>query len=77
MVSNRGGPLRESRGIWVDAGRSDDFFLDLAAQAFVTGLREAKVSAKTIAFELFDGRHGGVEWRYPLALRWLAERIAP
>lgn len=35
------------------------------------------MSAKTIAFELFDGRHGGVEWRYPLAMRWLAERIAP
>jgi hypothetical protein len=29
-----------------------------------------------IAFELFEGGHGGVEWRYPIALRWLAERIA-
>lgn len=76
MVRDRGAGLRDSRGMWIDAGRSDDFFLDLGAQAFVVGLREAQVPKKVIAFELFDGRHGGVDWRYPLALRWLAERIA-
>ena len=77
MVRERGAVLREARGIWVDAGTSDDYYLDLGAQAFVAGLREARVSKEVIAFELFDGGHGGVEWRYPLALRWLAERIAP
>ena len=57
------------------AGRVE--FLDLGAQAFVAGLREARVAKDRIAFELFEGGHGGVEWRNPLALRWLAERIAP
>jgi hypothetical protein len=30
-----------------------------------------------VAFELFEGGYGGLEWRFPLALRWLAEHIAP
>jgi hypothetical protein len=77
MVQDRGAALRGSRGIWIDAGLADDYFLDLGAQSFVAGLREAKVSERVISFELFEGAHGGLEWRYPLALRWLAERIAP
>jgi hypothetical protein len=26
--------------------------------------------------ELFDGRHGGISWRYPLAIRELALALA-
>ena len=29
------------------------------------------------SFELFDGTHGAIEYRYPLALRYLAERLTP
>ena len=28
-----------------------------------------------VFFELFDGTHSSVEYRYPLALRYLAERL--
>jgi hypothetical protein len=28
-----------------------------------------------IVFELFDAGHGGIEDRYPVALRYLAERL--
>ena len=27
-------------------------------------------------FELFDAKHGGIEYRYPLAIAWLADRLA-
>jgi hypothetical protein len=27
-------------------------------------------------FELFDGSHGGIEYRYPMAIRYLAESMA-
>jgi hypothetical protein len=30
-----------------------------------------------VHYELFDGAHGGIEWRYPPAMGWLAERLAP
>jgi hypothetical protein len=28
-----------------------------------------------VFFELFDGTHSSIEYRYPLALRYLAERL--
>jgi len=30
-----------------------------------------------VHFELFEGGHGGIDYRYPLALRYLAERLQP
>jgi hypothetical protein len=30
-----------------------------------------------VHFELFDAGHGGIDWRYPLALAYLAERLSP
>jgi len=30
-----------------------------------------------VRFELFDGTHGGISWRYPLSLAYLAERLTP
>jgi hypothetical protein len=29
-----------------------------------------------VHFELFDGTHAGIEWRYPEAIGWLAERLS-
>ncbi|HEX6762691.1 MAG TPA: alpha/beta hydrolase-fold protein [Gaiellaceae bacterium] len=69
--------LRGLRGIWIDAGKSDEFLLDLGAQAFRGAVREAGVADDDVAYELFAGKHGGITWRYPLALGWLVERLAP
>jgi len=66
--------LRSMRAIWIDAGTRDEWFLDLGAQAFRTGCERA--GATVTHFELFDAGHGGIEYRYPLALRHLAERLA-
>jgi hypothetical protein len=37
----------------------------------------AGVADDSVYFELFDAGHGGIEYRYPLALAWLAERLTP
>jgi S-formylglutathione hydrolase FrmB len=67
--------LRGMRGIWLDAGRGDEFNLDLAAMALHRALGEAGVAREATHFELFDGGHSGIGWRYPLALAWLTARL--
>jgi S-formylglutathione hydrolase FrmB len=61
--------------IYIDAGKRDEFFLDLGAEAFRRAL--AAIGVTDVFFELFDAKHGGIEYRYPLSLRYLAERLAP
>ena len=62
--------LQILKGIWIDAGRSDEYYLDVGARCFSSVLSAIGVSHR---FELFDGRHGSIEHRYPLAIRYLAE----
>jgi S-formylglutathione hydrolase FrmB len=75
MAPEHADDLRSMRAIWIDAGRSDDFYLDLGAEAFRETL-EALGVTDAVRFELFDGTHANIEWRYPMALRFLAERLA-
>jgi hypothetical protein len=75
MVPDHADALRGLRGIWVDAGRSDDYFLDVGAAAFTAALRRAGVD--DIDFELFEGTHSRIGYRFPLSLAWLAEHLAP
>jgi len=74
MAASYADALRSLRAIWIDAGRSDEFFLDVGAEAFRRELEQLGVT--DVRFELFDGRHGGIEYRYPLALRYLAEQLS-
>ena len=75
MVDRYADALRSLRAVWIDAGTRDEWFLDIGAQAFRDGLRALGLPDDRVAFELFDAAHGGIEYRYPLALRWLASRI--
>lgn len=75
MVDRFAGALRGLRGIWIDAGTRDDYFLDLGAEAFRAGLDRIGVSSDVVRFELFDATHAMIDYRYPLALSWLAERL--
>lgn len=68
--------IRSLRAVWIDCGTRDDYFLDIGAQAFHRQLVDTGLPADRIAFELFDGTHSGVDYRYPLALDWLARRLA-
>jgi hypothetical protein len=39
--------------------------------------RRRDVGVTDVHFELFDATHMGIEYRYPLGLAYLAERLAP
>lgn len=75
MVAGHADAMRGMRAIYIDAGKGDEWFLDLGAEAFRRALLDVGVT--DVFFELFDGRHGGIEYRYPLALKYLAERLSP
>jgi hypothetical protein len=74
MVPNHADALRSLRGIFIDAGTRDEYFLDLGAVAFRDAL--ADIGVTDVHFEMFNGGHMGIEYRYPIALRYLAERMA-
>ncbi len=76
MAPERAAALQGLKAIWVDAGRSDDFYLDLGAEAFRLALADLGIE-DNVHFELFDGTHANIEWRYPLAVSFLAQRLAP
>ena len=63
------------RAVWLDAGRRDEYFLELGAVALRDAFLGAGLPPDRLRFELFDGGHRGVSWRYPLSLAWLAERL--
>jgi S-formylglutathione hydrolase FrmB len=76
MVSKYADAVRSLRAVWIDAGTRDEWYLDIGAEAFRAEIRGAGLAESKIRFELFDAGHGAIEYRYPLALRWLAERLA-
>lgn len=73
MAAKHTEALGSMRLIYLDAGRSDEYYLDLGAQAFAKELDSLGVDH---FLELFDGRHGGISYRYPKAIRMLAEAIS-
>ena len=75
LVPQRVEAVRRLRAIWVDAGRGDEYHLDLGATALHTALREAGAAEDALRFELFEGGHRGTSWRYELSLAFLADRL--
>ncbi|MBA3429949.1 MAG: hypothetical protein H0U16_00515 [Actinobacteria bacterium] len=65
--------LAGMRLIYVDAGRSDEYFLDLGAQAFSNELTRGGIEH---SLELFDGTHGGLQYRYPRAIEKLSRALS-
>jgi len=74
MARERGDAVRSLRAIYIDCGKRDQYFLDLGAEAFRRELEAAGVT--DYFFELFDATHSGIEYRYPLGLKYLAERLS-
>jgi len=68
--------VAELRGVWLDAGRSDEYFLDLGAVALRGGLLAAGLPEERLHYELVDGGHRGMSGRYPLSLAFLVERLS-
>jgi hypothetical protein len=75
MVRRRADAVRSLRGVYIDAGTKDEWYLDLGAEAFRRALEEVGVT--DVHFELFEAGHMAIEYRYPLSLRYLAERLSP
>ncbi len=74
MAAAHGEALRSMKAIYIDAGKRDQYYLDLGAEAF---RRECEAAgAKHVFFELFDATHTAIEYRYPIAVKYLAERLA-
>ena len=74
MASRHADALRSLRAVYIDAGTRDEYLLDLGAEAFRRELEAIGVT--DVFFELFEAGHGAIEYRYPISLRYLAERLA-
>lgn len=72
MASEHADALRSMRRIYLDAGRRDEFFLDLGAQALSTEF--TRLGARH-TLELFDGGHSGLSYRYPRSVAELARAL--
>ena len=68
MAPRHAGALRSMRRVYLDAGKEDEWFLDLGATAFAAELDKLGVEH---TLELFEGKHGGLTYRYPGAIREL------
>src|SRR6266568_469665 len=77
MVERYAETVRSLRAVWIDAGTRDEWFLDLGAEAFRAELARVGLPDDSVHFELFDAGHMGIDYRYPLALSWLAHRLEP
>jgi hypothetical protein len=75
MVPRYAEALRGLRAVWIDAGTRDEWYLDLGAVAFRDAL--AAIGVTDIHFELYDAGHGGIDYRYPLSLAYLARKLSP
>jgi hypothetical protein len=76
MVPRYADAVRSLRAVWIDAGTRDEWFLDLGAEAFRDEVARVGLADDRVYFELFDAGHGGIDYRYPRALSWLAHRLA-
>ena len=61
--------LASMKRIYLDAGKKDEYFLDLGATRLLE--RTDRRSGSSTRCELFDGTHGGLQYRYPGAIREL------
>jgi hypothetical protein len=75
MVPRYADALRGLRAIYIDAGNKDEWYLDLGAEAFRRAL--ADIGVTDVFFEIFDATHLGIEYRYPVGVKYLAERLSP
>ena len=73
MAPEHADALRSMKRIYLDAGTRDEYYLDLGALGLLAGARQAR---RDHSLELFDGRHGGISWRYPGAIRELVTALA-
>src|SRR5438876_6497706 len=62
MVPAHAEDLRSMKAIYIDAGKRDDFFLDLGAEAFRQAIE--RIGVVDVYFELFDANNFEIVYRY-------------
>jgi S-formylglutathione hydrolase FrmB len=65
--------LRSLRGLFIDCGVRDQYFLHYGARALVRRLRQAGVRHR---FEEFDDNHSGLDYRFDASLPFLYKVVA-
>jgi hypothetical protein len=73
LVPRHADALRSMRAIYLDCGRRDEWFVDLTMEWMRRHLTELGVP--DLHTELFDATHAAIEYRYPLGIRYLLERL--
>ena len=73
MVPERTDALASMKLVYLDAGKSDEWYLDLGAKAVSKELNKAGIDHH---LDFFDAGHMGIQYRYPLALEQLARALA-
>jgi S-formylglutathione hydrolase FrmB len=74
MVPENVDALKSMKLVYLDAGKSDEWYLDLGAKAVSKELDKAGIEH---SFDLFDAGHMGIQYRYPRALEDLARALSP
>jgi hypothetical protein len=74
MVPRYADALRGLRAVYLDAGTRDEWLLDLGAEAVRRELEA--IGVEDVRFELFDATHMAIDYRYPIGLAYLAERLS-
>lgn len=64
--------LRALKGLWIDAGSRDQYFIHYGTRELHRRLAHAGIDHH---FEEFDGSHSGIDWRYDHSLPWLLQRL--
>ncbi|MGH7608778.1 MAG: alpha/beta hydrolase [Candidatus Dormibacteria bacterium] len=75
LIAARADAAQSLQAAYLDGGLEDEWYLEIAAAAVAAALRAQGL--ETVRLDLFDGGHLGVEYRYPVGIRYLAETLAP
>lgn len=74
LVPRHADALRGLRAIYFDAGARDEWFVDLTMEWMRRRL--SALGVRDVHVELFDATHAAIEYRYPLGIRYLLDRLA-
>ncbi len=74
LIASRPEAARSLNGVFLDGGRGDEWHLEVGASAVAATMRQ--YGAANVRLDLFDGGHSGIEYRYPISVRYLAELMS-
>jgi hypothetical protein len=74
LVPRHADALREMRAIYFDSGSRDEWYVDLTMEWMRQRL--IGIGVRDLHTELFDATHLAIEYRYPLGIRYLVERLS-